>query len=148
MILVAILQSGKMAVTSVFQWPLPSCNLCSKPDFVSPLCWLSAGATKHRPATVHPPGSARLRSASGSRTDSDSRQHPAGNHGQQQKKQILKTNNLMSQLLHCSVDVCLFLDHAGRGTAGTAAVQPVYWWTGNKCNKYIKVCSNDCDILC
>lgn len=39
---------------------------------------------------------------------------------------ILKTNDLISQRLHCPCDVHLFLDHTDRGTAGTAAVQPVY----------------------
>ncbi len=77
-------------------WPLHSNDLCSKPNFVSPVCCLSAGATKHGPATVHPSSSACLRSASGPRTDSDSRQHPAGNQNSNQNIKPKSDNLLFS----------------------------------------------------
>lgn len=79
MILVAVLQSRKMAESSTFHSTFN--DLCSKPDFVSLLCWPSAGSAEHRSAPVYPSCSARVWSAGGPRTDSDSCQHPTGNHG-------------------------------------------------------------------
>lgn len=92
---------------------------------VSPLCRTGVGAThQHGSAAVHPPGSARLRSASRPRTDPDTRQHSAGNCRRNTTKTIKK--ELLCLYFFFTFYFTLCSDHADRGPAGPAAVQPVH----------------------
>lgn len=81
-------------------------DLCSNSNFVSPLCCFGVGTCKYWPAPVHSSCTACLWSTSGPRSDSDSGQHPAGNHFSKEKMFFLYID-LKAFYLQCSNHILL-----------------------------------------